>query len=84
MLSACFKSGDVAGVFDRGALHAEADAEERHLVFARVLNGVDHALNAALAEAAGNQDAVDSRADASAAVSGESISSASIHSRTVL
>src|SRR5208282_5144789 len=38
--------------------HAEADAEEGNLVLAGELDGVDHALNAALAEAAGNQDAV--------------------------
>ena len=53
-----FQAAHVAGVLDGGALHAEADAEERNLVFARVLNGVDHALDAALAESAGNQNAV--------------------------
>src|ERR1700741_2298840 len=48
----------IASVFDGGALHAEADAEEGNFVFAGELNGVDHALNAALAESARNQDAV--------------------------
>ena len=53
-----FQAGDIACVFDRGALHAETDTEIRHLVFAGVLNRVDHALHAALAEASGNQNAV--------------------------
>ncbi len=52
------EAGGVAGVFDGGALHAEADAEEGNFVFTGELDGVDHALNAALAEAARNQDAV--------------------------
>ena len=59
MLSACFKSGHVARVFDGRALHAQANPKERNFVFARVLNGVNHSLNAALAESAGNQNAVD-------------------------
>ena len=37
----------------------EADAEERHLVLARVPDRLDLALDAAVAEAAGDQDAVD-------------------------
>ena len=48
-------------IFDRGALHAQANAEKRNLVFARVLNGVNHALDSALAEAARNQNAVNVR-----------------------
>ena len=52
------EAGAVAGVFNGGALHSQADSEEGDLVFAGVVDGVDHALNAALAESAGNQDAV--------------------------
>src|SRR5690348_13270682 len=52
------EAGGVAGVFDGGALHAEANAEEGHFVLAGVLNGVNHALNAAFAEAARNENAV--------------------------
>ena len=48
----------VARRLDHRHLHAEADAEERHLAFARELDGVDLALGAALAEAARHQDAV--------------------------
>src|SRR5580765_6726876 len=43
---------------DRRDLHAQADAQVRDLVFARVLRGADFALDAALAEAAGHQDRV--------------------------
>src|SRR5580704_4630010 len=52
------EAGGVACVFDCGALHAEADAEKGNFVIAGVLDGVDHALDAALAEAAGNENAV--------------------------
>src|SRR6185369_2224353 len=53
-----FESRHIARVFHGGALHTQADSEEGDFVFAGVLNGVDHALNAALAESARNQDAV--------------------------
>ncbi len=53
-----FQAGHVARVFDGGALHAEANPKERNVMFAGVLNGVHHALNSALAESAGNQNAV--------------------------
>ncbi len=53
-----FEAGHVAGVFDGGALHAETNSEEGNFVFAGVLNGVHHSLNAALAESAGDKDAV--------------------------
>ena len=43
---------------DAGHLHAEADAEERHLALAGELGREDLAFRAALAEAAGHQDAV--------------------------
>ena len=55
---ASFEAADVAGELDGGDLHAEADAEIRDLVFAGVLGGQDLALGAAVAEAAGNEDAV--------------------------
>ena len=45
-------------VFDHGALHAEADAEEGHAFLAGVADGLDFALDAALAEAAGHEEAV--------------------------
>ena len=50
---------DVAGVFDDGALHAQANAEKGHAVFPGVADGRDLALDAAGAEAAGDQDPVD-------------------------
>ncbi len=51
-------AADVARELGHGALHAQADAEERDLVLAAVLDGLDLALDAALAEAAGHDDAV--------------------------
>jgi len=78
-----FEARDISRVFHCGALHAEADAKEGHLVLASVLNCVDHSLHAAFAETAGNQDAVVA-AEAGCGGSTESMSSASIHSRTVL
>src|ERR1035438_2083107 len=53
-----FQAADVAGVFDHRALHPQANAEVWNLPRARVLDRVDHAGNAALAESAGHQDAV--------------------------
>ena len=50
---------DVAGVLDAGGLHAEADAEVGDVVLAGVADGVEHAFDAALAEAAGDEDAVE-------------------------
>ena len=49
---------DVARKLDAGRLHAQADAEIRNFLLARVADGVQHALDAALAEAARHQDAV--------------------------
>ena len=49
---------DVAGELDHRALHAQADAEERNALRAGVANRGDFAFDAALAEAAGHQDAV--------------------------
>ena len=48
----------VAREVDDRELHAEADAEERDAALARDPRGVDLALDAAHAEAAGDQDAV--------------------------
>src|ERR1700681_1289872 len=48
-----FEASHVAGVFDGGALHAETNSEERNFVFARVLNGVHHSLDATLADSPG-------------------------------
>src|SRR5471030_1468279 len=53
-----FDTQQIAGRLDHRHLHAEADAEERHLALARELDRVDLALGAALAEAAGYQNAV--------------------------
>ena len=58
VLFASFRPGHVPGEFDGRALHAEADAEEGHLVFAGVGDRPDLALDAADAEPARNQDAV--------------------------
>src|SRR3954470_12769592 len=52
------EAADVARELDSGELHAEADAEIRHAVLARVADRGDLALGAALAEAAGDQDRV--------------------------
>ena len=49
---------DVAGELDHRALHAQADAEERNAALAGVADRLDLAFDAALAEAAGNEDAV--------------------------
>ena len=62
------RPADVARVFDGGALHAQADAEKRNFALAGVVDGVNHALHAALAESAGNQDAVVACARAASAV----------------
>ena len=48
----------MAGELNDGTLHAEADAEERHLVLTGVADGADFAFHAAVAEAAGNKNAI--------------------------
>ena len=53
------QSADVARELDAGGLHAQTDAEIRHLFLARIADSIQHAGNAALAEAAGNEDAVE-------------------------
>src|SRR5215470_1159246 len=52
------QAGDIAGVFNRRALHAQANSKERNLVFSRVSNGMYHSFDTALAESAGHQDSV--------------------------
>ena len=58
MLLAPAKPPDVAGEFDGGELHAEADAKIGHAVFARIADRGDLALHAALAETARHQDGI--------------------------
>ncbi len=52
-------AGQRAGGLDHRHLHAEADAEIRHLALAGEARRADLAFRAAVAEAAGHQDAVD-------------------------
>ena len=52
------QADDVAGELDHRALQAQADAEERHLLLAGKADRLDLALAAAIAETAGDQDAV--------------------------
>ena len=53
-----FEPGQIAGRLDNGHLHAEADAEVRNAVLARETHRFDLALDAAIAEASGHDDAV--------------------------
>ena len=53
------QSGNVARKLDASGLHAQTDAEIGNLLFARIADGRQHAFDAALAEAAGHQDAVE-------------------------
>src|SRR5262249_26290044 len=57
------ETAHVARELDDRRLHAETDAEERHVVLAHVANGFDHSLHAANAEAAGNENTVDAGDD---------------------
>ena len=50
--------GGVPRAFDAGHLHAEADAEERHVALAGEADAGDLAFRAALAEPAGHEDRV--------------------------
>ena len=50
---------DVAGVFDDGHLETEADAEEGDFIFAGEADAFDFAFDAAVAEAAGDDDTVE-------------------------
>ena len=53
------EAADVARELDRRDLHAEAEAEEGHAVFAGELRGANFPFDAAVAEAAGDEDAGD-------------------------
>ena len=48
----------IAGKFNDHDLHTKADAKAGHMVLAGILGGLDHALDAAVAKAAGHDDAV--------------------------
>ena len=48
----------IAGKFNDHDLHTKADAKAGNTVLAGILGGLDHALNAAVAKAAGHDDAV--------------------------
>src|SRR5579883_590402 len=52
------QAANIAREFNACGLHPEADAEVRDLVLARVLNAQQHAFDAALAEAAGNENPI--------------------------
>src|SRR6266446_5678627 len=52
------KSDHVAGKLDAGRLHAETDSKVRNFVLAGISDGDQHALNATLTEAPGNQNSV--------------------------
>src|ERR1017187_5418939 len=52
------QAANVARKLDDHGLHAQADAQIRDLILAGVANSVQHAIDAALAETAGHQDAV--------------------------
>lgn len=47
----------VAGVFHHGHLHAQADAQKRHVILARILHGGNLAFQTALAETARHKHA---------------------------
>ena len=55
------EAADVARELDDAALQTEAQAEVRHAVLARVARGGDLAFDAAHAEPAGHDDAVEAR-----------------------
>jgi DNA-binding LytR/AlgR family response regulator len=52
------QTGQIAGILDHGHLHPETDAEIRDTVLAGEARRLDLALDAALAESAGDQDGV--------------------------
>ena len=52
------QSANIASVFDARRLHSQADAEIRNATLARIANAVQHAGDAALPEASGNENAV--------------------------
>ncbi len=48
------QSSHIARIFDRRALHAQANPKEGNFVFASKLNRINHSLNSAFAESARN------------------------------
>ena len=48
------KFQDVSGEFDDGGLHAQAEAEKRHLVFTSVAHGGNFAFDASFAKSSGD------------------------------
>ncbi len=48
----------VADKLHNGKLHAKTESEERDIIFARVADGINHALDAPVAKTAGDKDAV--------------------------
>ncbi len=48
----------IAGIFHNHNLHTQADAKIRDVLFPCIAGGLDHALNAAVAKAAGQDDAI--------------------------
>src|SRR5947209_1978391 len=52
------QSTDISGKLDAGSLHSQTDSKIWNLFLPRVTDGVQHSCDAALAKAAGNQDAV--------------------------
>jgi hypothetical protein len=53
------QTADIPGILDGGHLHAEADSEEGNAGLPRIPSGQDLAFNAAIAKAAGDEDALD-------------------------
>ena len=53
----------MTGVFDHGDLHSKADSEIGNVVFPRILRRQNHALNAAITEATGDDDTVETGKD---------------------
>src|ERR1700687_2610307 len=52
------QSAYVARIFYRGALHPQANPQKRNLFIARITDGVNHALYAALPESAGHKKSI--------------------------
>src|ERR1700675_4994245 len=52
------QSADVARIFNASRLHTQTDSEVRDMLLARVLNRLQHAFDATLAESAGHEQSV--------------------------
>ena len=53
-----FQAADIARELDACRLHAQANAEVRNFILARVADGIQHSGDAALAKSTRNQDAI--------------------------